>query len=187
MAVKTPIPLQQVTFLTPSGRVSDPWRQFLLSLADTDGSGGGGDVSALLVLIAELRQTGASQAIAAPQSAHTESDPMALAPSHGTQDDQDLHALATPSTNGFMSASDKAKLDAIVSATGEQIFIEGIDFSGGATSLTLTQSYASKYDVLVHFGPLYQGTDQYDVTGGTTLSVPAGIPAGTGTVYVRPR
>lgn len=37
-------------------------------------------------------------------------DPVA---SHGLQYDPDLHALATPSAAGFMSAADKAKLDSL--------------------------------------------------------------------------
>lgn len=32
---------------------------------------------------------------------------------HGLQDDPDLHALATPTSAGFMSAADKAKLDSL--------------------------------------------------------------------------
>lgn len=51
----------------------------------------------------------------APESPVRQS-PLVLPPEiwvHGIHDDPDLHALATPTSAGFMSAADKAKLDGL--------------------------------------------------------------------------
>lgn len=40
-------------------------------------------------------------------------DDMGLAPVHGQFDQSDLHAAATPTSAGFMSAADKTKLDSL--------------------------------------------------------------------------
>lgn len=197
MATKAPIPLAQIAFLTPSGRVSDPWRQYLLALGDANGNAGGGDFGEILIALAELRQQDAATVAVAQASRDDDVIPQLLmpvqkmlaacdeapVPTHGVQDDETLHALATSTAAGFMSSSDKAKLDALAS-TGEDLFIAGTDFTTGTTSLTLSKSYASKYAVQVHFDSAYQGTDQYDVTG-NTITFTSAIPDGVNTVYVR--
>lgn len=198
MAVKTPIPLQQIAFLTPSGRVSDPWRQYLLALGDANGNAGNTDFGPILIALAELRQQDAATVAVAQTPRDDDVIPQLLVPvqrllaacdeapvpTHGVQDDETLHALATSMFAGFMSAADKAKLDALASP-GEDVFIAGSDFTAGSTtSLTLSKSYASKYAVQVHFDAAYQGTDQYSVSG-NTITFTSAIPVGISTVYVR--
>lgn len=62
---------------------------------------------------------------------------------HGAQTDDSLHALATTGANGFMSAADKAKLDAI---TGTRDLKSGVvlagSFSGNPKKATVTFSTA---------------------------------------------
>lgn len=198
MAQRTPIPLQQIAFLTSSGRVSEPWRQYLLALGDSNGNAGGGDLGPILVALAELRQQDAATVAATllprdeeviaqllmPAPRTLEQRDEAPVPTHGVQDDETLHALATSTLAGFMSAADKARLDALA-APGEDIFIAGTDFTGGSTAaLTLSKSYASKYAVQVHFDASYQGTDQYNISG-NTITFTSAIPVGVSTVYVR--
>lgn len=198
MAIKTPIPLQQIAFLTPSGRVSDPWRQYLLALGDADGNAGGGDFGPILIALAELRQQDAATVSVAQASRDDDVIPQLLmpvqrllaacdevpVPTHGVQDDETLHAVATSTSAGFMSSADKGKLDALA-APGEDIFVAGTDFTGGSTtSLPLSKSYASKYAVQVHFDASYQGTDQYSVSG-SMITFTSAIPVGVSTVYVR--
>lgn len=198
MAVKTPIPLQQIAFLTPSGRVSDPWRQYLLALGDANGNAGNTDFGPILIALAELRQQDAATVAVAQTPRNDDVIPQLLmpvqrllsacdevpVPTHGVQDDETLHALATSMSAGFMSATDKVRLDALA-APGEDIFIAGTDFTPGVTTaLTLSKTYTSKYAVLAHFDAAYQGTDQYGVSG-NTITFTSAIPVGVSTVYVR--
>jgi hypothetical protein len=130
MGTKTPIPLAQIAFLTQAGRVSEPWRQYLLSLGDADGNGGGADIGQLVIAIAELRQQDAAtvsvqavssargdeigaSVIANAQRADPRDSSVDVAMTHGIQDQPDLHALATQTDAGFMSPTDKAKLDGV--------------------------------------------------------------------------
>jgi hypothetical protein len=186
MVTRAAFPDAQVSFLTPSGKVSQPWRQLLLSLFVVTG-GGDSDFNPteLKIAIAEAIQQISGFAMPPLVARAALEEILAFVPTHGRQEDETLHALVTSTAAGFMSAADKVKLDGTTDPR-EDIFVEGTDFAGGATSLTLTRTYASKFDVLVHFGAAYQGTDQYNVSG-STLSIPGGIPTGTGTVYARPR
>lgn len=203
MANKTPIPLAQIAFLTPSGRVSDPWRQYLLALGDADGNAGGGDFGPILIALAELRQQDAAT-VSVAQSLRTDDEiPHLLMPvqrmleqrdegpvcTHGVQDDGSLHALATQTDAGFMSASDKTKLDGIAGGpVVEDIFTAGNGpgtfVPGTTTSLTLSKSYATSAGVLIHFDASFQGSDQYSVSGNTVTFMSA-IPVGVSTVYAR--
>lgn len=160
MVTKTPIPLAQIAFLTPNGRVSDPWRQYLLSLGDSNGNGGGNDIGDLLVALAELRQQDASVAVPASQPSRSADEIAAeaianaqrvmqfddagtLVFTHGAQDDDSLHALATASAAGFMSATDKAKLDAIGLIPAQSLVSDVAATNSAADVAILTETLAA--------------------------------------------
>ncbi|MDR5802134.1 hypothetical protein [Caballeronia sp. LZ001] len=153
MATKTPIPLAQIAFLTPSGRVSDPWRQYLLALGDADGNAGTGDFGPILIALAELRQQDAAtvsvpslpagrldeivaSVIANAQRSEQRDSSADLAMTHGIQDQSDLHATATQTDAGFMSAADKAKLDG-VNAIPAQSLTADVTASNTASDVTV--------------------------------------------------
>ncbi len=67
----------------------------------------------------------------------------------------------------------------------EDIFASGVGFTPGATTvLTLSKVYATKAAVLVHFDSVFQGTDQYSVSG-NKITFTSPIPVGVSNVYAR--
>jgi hypothetical protein len=179
-----------------TGRLSPVWLQFLITLFTRSGGESGGDTSNSAALFAELIQqieslvpvavtSIASDADApVPVSVNQSPEPESFVPTHGIQDAPDLHALATSTAAGFMSSTDKAKLDGI-SATVEDKFVSGTGFTPGTTtSLTLSKAYTSTAAVMVHFDGAFQGSDQYTIAG-NTITFTSAIPVGTQTVYAR--
>ncbi|CAJ0778713.1 hypothetical protein LMG7141_00790 [Ralstonia condita] len=70
------------------------------------------------------------------------------------------------------------------SLTSEGPFVAGTNFTPGVTtSLTLSQAYGSAANVAVHFDGLYQGTDQYTLTG-TQITFTSPIPVGVSKIYI---
>jgi len=68
--------------------------------------------------------------------------------------------------------------------TLEGPFLSGSGFTPGVTTtLTLSKSYGSAANVQVHFDGLYQGPDQYAISG-TQVVFNSPIPAGVSAVYV---
>ncbi|MGH7192044.1 MAG: hypothetical protein ACREJM_00750, partial [Candidatus Saccharimonadales bacterium] len=68
--------------------------------------------------------------------------------------------------------------------TSEGPFVAGINFTPGATTtLTLSQAYGTPANVQVHFDGVYQGTDQYTLSG-NQINFTSPIPLGTSKVYV---
>ncbi|CAJ0802953.1 hypothetical protein LMG18090_04365 [Ralstonia mannitolilytica] len=68
--------------------------------------------------------------------------------------------------------------------TSEGPFVAGTNFTPGVTtSLTLSQAYGSAANVAVHFDGLYQGTDQYTLTG-TQITFTSPIPVGVSKIYI---
>lgn len=68
--------------------------------------------------------------------------------------------------------------------TSEGPFVAGIDFTAGvSTTLTLSKSYGAPANVQVHFDGIYQGTDQYTLTG-TQITFTSPIPVGVSKVYI---
>jgi hypothetical protein len=169
-------------FTDANGRLSTVWMQFLLQMfTRSGGTNAPADITALTALVQTLEGWIASQV---PVYLPPAIEPESLAPTHGLQDAGDLHALVTQAVNGFMSAADKAKLDGIT-ATVEDKFASGTGFTpGSTTALTLSKSYASAAAVLVHFDGVFQGTDQYSISG-TTITFTSPIPVGTSMVYAR--
>lgn len=185
-----------------TGRLAMVWFQLLLSLFNRTGGTPGDSSSDLADEISEAFQQlqsfvapNASQdlarsiadveaALSALASSIQRVEPDSFVTTHGIQDAQDLHALATSAAAGFMSSGDKAKLDAMTAAV-EDIFVSGVGFTAGTTTtLTLSKAYASAAAVTVHFDGFFQGSDQYSISG-NTITFTSAIPAGTQTVYAR--
>ncbi|WP_250519497.1 hypothetical protein [Caballeronia sp. NCTM1] len=185
-----------------TGRVSTVWLQLLIALFKRSGgtsgdtpSGDAAQIAELFQQIGSLAPAGYSvdlairiadveAALSALATSLRESEPESFVPTHGIQDAADLHAVATQTANGFMSSADKAKLDGM-SATVEDKFFSGTGFTAGTTtSLTLSKAYASPASVTVHFDGLFQGSDQYTISG-NTITFTSAIPVGTQTVYAR--
>jgi hypothetical protein len=185
-----------------TGRLSMVWFQLLLALFNRTGGTSGGSSGDFTAEIDELFQqlqslvspnyaselarriADVEAALSALSTVLREPEPESFVPTHGIQDAPDLHAIATQTANGFLSAADKAKLDGI-SATVEDKFVSGTNFTPGTTtSLTLSKAYASKAAVLVHFDGVFQATDQYAISG-NTITFTSAIPVGTQNVYAR--
>jgi hypothetical protein len=185
-----------------TGRVSMVWFQLLLALFNRTGGVPGTSTADFKSLISQLAQQAESAvapsyapelsrriadveaALSALAVALREPEPDSFVPTHGLQDAPDLHALASSTAAGFMSSADKAKLDGIA-ATVEDVFASGSGFTPGTTTaLTLSKAYLSPAAVTVHFDGVFQGSDQYSVSG-TTITFTSPIPVGTQTVYAR--
>jgi hypothetical protein len=181
-----------------TGRMAMVWFQLLIALFNrTGGTSGQSGSDQMLSELAQqfasmvpvdsgvsLRIADVEAALAALAGATTRPEPESFVPTHGIQDAPDLHALATQTANGFMSSTDKAKLDAMT-ATVEDRFVSGTGFTPGTTtSLTLSKTYANAAAVTVHFDGIFQGSDQYTIAG-TTITFTSAIPVGTQTVYAR--
>lgn len=185
-----------------TGRLSTVWFQLLLALFNRTGGTSGDSSGDLAAALDELFQQ--LQSLVAPNCAPElarriadveaalsaltlalrDPEPDSFVPTHGIQDAPDLHALVTSTASGFMSSTDKAKLDGMT-ATVEDKFVSGTGFTAGTTtSLTLSKAYASAAAVTVHFDGVFQGSDQYTIAG-TTITFTSAIPVGTQTVYAR--
>ncbi|MFC4275565.1 hypothetical protein [Achromobacter aloeverae] len=67
----------------------------------------------------------------------------------------------------------------------DQTFVAGTDFTpGSTTSLTLSQSFGAKQRLWVFFDGVFQGDDQYSLSG-TSLTFTSAIPVGVSSVYVK--
>jgi hypothetical protein len=203
MSAQTNFPDVGAPLVDPkTGRLSTVWFQLLLALFTRTGGTGGStpaDVTAQIDAVVQQleslvpvnygpelarRIADVEAALSAFALSIRENEPESFTPTHGIQDAPDLHAVATSAANGFMSSTDKAKLDGIV-ATVENKFVAGVGFTPGTTtSLTLSKSYPSTAAVLVHFDGTFQGSDQYSIAG-TTITFTSPIPVGTSTVYAR--
>ena len=68
--------------------------------------------------------------------------------------------------------------------TSEGPFSSGTNFNPGVTTtLTLSQSYVNPANVQVHFDGVYQGTDQYTLSGNQIIFT-SPIPVGVSKVYI---
>lgn len=185
-----------------TGRISAVWLQLLIALFNRTGGTGGStptdvteQISAVVQQLESLvpasygpelarRIADVEAALSSFALSIRESEPESFVPTHGIQDAPDLHALVTSTAAGFMSSTDKAKLDGMT-ATVEDKFVSGAGFTPGVTtSLTLSKSYLSTAAVTVHFDSAFQGSDQYSIAG-TTITFTSPIPVGTSTVYAR--
>jgi len=150
---KIPFPVSKP--LTPSGSdFTESWRQFFLALRDIASTSENFDPSELTVRINELFLESQAQ-VAIPvykpsvdelvaQVLASMRVPPADVPSdvftHGIQDAGDLHALASSSTNGFMSASDKAKLDGIGVVPAQALVADVTAANSAADFTVLTET-----------------------------------------------
>jgi hypothetical protein len=121
-----------------TGMIDPVWWQFFIKLFDRTGSENGSDGGEIIIdidfikkRVDQLYGLSVGQAIqppfkqkeypetlvAIPSRAAAPIAPPFDVPTHGLQYDPALHAVATPTENGFMSATDKAKLDAISAVT----------------------------------------------------------------------
>lgn len=129
--LKARIPDYAIPIINPkTGQIDPVWFQFFLKLFDRTGGDNGGDSSKdhLLILAtvglvnSVVSQPGSMRSKVADLMALTQESAIQVmpkrqelgqVPAHGVQYDELMHALVTTSTHGFMSASDKTKLDAL--------------------------------------------------------------------------
>lgn len=91
---------------------------------------------------------------------------------HGSQTDGTLHAVATASVNGFMSSTDKAKLDGIAPGTGGYIQSKFIEISANTTTtsttfvtlLTTTFTIGSGSNVILQFAASVSNSNSNNIT-----------------------
>lgn len=169
-----------------TGMIDPVWWQFFIKLFERTGSenGSGGssiiiDITILKKLVDQIYGLSIGQAIQPPfkQKDYPETlvpifqraaAPIAFpfdVPTHGLQYDPALHAVATPTDNGFMSAADKTKLNSL---------------TGGPTNFMVYQSAAqaipASTQTLVTFT-----TKVFDDNSEYSIVTSQFIPALTGT------
>lgn len=112
-----------------NGQINPIWWQFFVRLLSRTGGGMGVDSTAAMQSARDSQAESSSEAFVgrllidialqayvagqASVSRYCQADAHEQVHSHGVHSDPELHALATPTSSGFMSAADKAKLDAI--------------------------------------------------------------------------
>lgn len=138
--VRTNAPMYNTPVLDSRGNINEVWWQFFMTLLSRTGGLEGFDIDVLVRRVrsvdalqaatvgvdyprAELPPVDVSRLGAAPSEApapvaipaRAPADLMSLlvANTHGQQQDPGLHALVTPALDGFMSAADKTKLNAL--------------------------------------------------------------------------
>ena len=131
MIVSSDVPGVTTPILDANGLMNPVWYQFFLTLLRRTGGTDGNDSadeSARITAVEKLaRDTQGSaeaqvQVNPIPLDAQPlqhfaqliqQDNPLVLTRGHGTQNDSSLHDVATPMLNGFMSAADKARVDAL--------------------------------------------------------------------------
>jgi hypothetical protein len=126
------IPAYGTPIIDGNGNISEVWWRFFTTLLARTGGTAGVDLGEIAVLIAlfakEITSLDAQGNARVPKLAPRQELPEGLAPrliwqrenpldripSHGNQNDAELHQAATQLLAGFMSATDKARLDAVV-------------------------------------------------------------------------
>lgn len=159
MADKVTIPNISAPFLMPDGQISVVWFQYLIGLLRQTNDPVIPELDALILLVRSINgQSNATVDIPQSFSASSASliDPGAYCapaikapaqvflgdvPAHGLQVDEALHALATTTLAGFMSAADKAKLNTIPGSISNFMVYQSVAQAvpgGAATPLTFT-------------------------------------------------
>lgn len=158
---KTPFPPPNVPPIGPDGQFSRVWLDFLLALFRRTGGSDGADVAALKTLIDQLTVEQKEQAVEIDeinaQAAALVAVPLIvnlsrrldsmeerqLAPTHGIQDQPDLHALATATTAGFMSASDKTRVNALPTPASLNSIADAIASNTAADVVIISETLAA--------------------------------------------
>jgi len=130
--ISATVPDIAAPFVMDNGNINPVWFQFFLKLFVRTSSGNNPEIENLKIIVNALYGQDSSQVEAipdlramlsqamslqgvAPQQPVQQPD-MGLVPTHGLQTDEALHALATTTLAGFMSAADKVKLNGIAGA-----------------------------------------------------------------------
>lgn len=150
-------PFPQVD-LQRDGRLAPTWREFFLTLFQRTGGEQGGDLGSLTAMVAELSLQLQAQVsppviprqpqsdLIVPVIVRRQVDELTqLVPTHNLQDDPSLHAVATQSSAGFLSAADKAKLDGLAAnALSPQSLTSDVTASNTTADVTvLTETLAA--------------------------------------------
>jgi hypothetical protein len=102
---------------------------------------------------------------------------------HGAQTDETLHALVTTTTDGFMSAEDKTKLDALVGQVGDTEFSS---VNTSTTSFTFQDAFPAQNITVVTTGAyliMFEGN--IEATNGNTVNeIGVTIDTGGGPIIV---
>lgn len=170
--LQTNVPLITVPFVDQGGNITEPWFLFLVQIfRRTGGTGGGSEATLTLADVLSLEDT------FAPLQVSDTGTPLTA---------EVTLARAQPDPSQLMDVI----LAPIVAAGGagsvaDQTFTAGTDFTPGTTTtLTLGNSFANAAQIWVFFDPLFQGDDQYSLSG-TTLTFTSAIPVGVNKVYVK--
>jgi len=118
MSVSTQIPDTGTPLYDAGGYINPVWHQFFFTLLRRTGGTAGSDSesdsasfsASVQAAYSEAAQEYEAQLI--PVQRDFEQAPEVVC-NHGRQSDADLHEPATTSSNGFMSAADKAKIDTV--------------------------------------------------------------------------
>lgn len=147
--MRTPFPPAQFPLVDQNGLITQVWRQFLTNIFGRTGGTTGVDLSTITALVDALQldvQTfdGTAEALVPAPLRFPDAIDTPI-PAHGVQYQDDLHALASSSANGFMAATDKVRLDAMVSPMAvPQALTTDVTAANIATDVTiLTETIAA--------------------------------------------
>lgn len=186
MKVDTPVPDVGTPFLDSNGFINPVWHQFFFTLLRRTGSEGGIDAAY------EQKRTDRNEAdiveaqgltgsIVASTERLDDTPPDSMVYTHGIHQDPALHAVATPATNGFMSAEDKARLDGI------QVYETGTWSPAITYPLPgdLAITYADRLGTYTRFGNIVVASFQI-VTSSYTFTTSSGELQITGIPFPSP-
>jgi len=172
-AIQTDVPLVNVPFVDPqTGNVTEAWFIFLIQLWRRTGGGGGAPPDTLTIAdVLALEET------FSPLSPILGADALSGETTFGMpgQKDSILEMIFAPIGTGTASTG----------TISDQTFSSGTDFTPGTTtSLILSHSFSNGSQLWVYFDGIFQGDDQYSLSG-VTLTFTSAIPVGVSKVYVK--
>ena len=139
--------------------------------------------NAAVTTITANATTAANSAIAAAQSAANALANATLVQADYTSITSDLATATTLLNNATTTATTISEYVASLVPASE-VFMVGIGFTIGATSITLAGLYGSINNIKVHYNGVYQGINQLASLVGHVLSFTAPIPVGVSVIYV---
>lgn len=186
-----------------TGMIDPVWWQFFIKLFDRtgaeQGSDGGGviiDITILKKLVDQIYGLSIGQAIQPPfkqkeypetlaQLPQRAAAPIAFpfdVPTHGLQYDPALHAVATPTDSGFMSAADKTKLDSIAGTTSNFMVYQSVAQAIPAGVITFMTFTTKVFDDTTEY---LTGTSQFVAANAGTYVFVTGVTGTQATATYR--
>jgi hypothetical protein len=164
------VPLINSPFVDKNGNITEAWFIFLVQLFRRTGGTGGGDGNLTLADVLSLEAIQAPISVIGADSLIGEAIFGAVEPKDSLPE-----MVFAPVSGASVSGGSIA----------DQMFSSGVDFTPGTTAaLSLSATFANAAQLWVFFDGIFQGDDQYSLSG-VTLTFTSAIPIGVSKVYVK--